>query len=51
MTRSIQLFLLCAALLHASLQAQSGAVDAPLGGPATIFDTSPNAFGFASPSL
>lgn len=51
MTRSIQLFLLCAALLHACLQAQSGAVDAPLGGPATIFDTSPNAFGFASPSL
>lgn len=45
---------LCAAALTAALPSQHDVAApsrAPLGGPATVADVSPNAFGFASPTL
>ena len=52
--RCFQFTLLCSALLAVVLPAQRASTSVgrtPLGGPATIADVSPNAFGFASPTL
>ena len=52
--RSVRLPFVCAAALTAALPSQrdvASSARAPLGGPATVADVSPNAFGFASPTL
>jgi len=52
--RSVLRSFVCAAALTAALPSQrdvASSARAPLGGPATVADVSPNAFGFASPTL